>query len=147
MTYSKNSEKAANIIIIEDNDDDTNSDLAVHGQPQPRKKTQSKAWEDFDNSVKPILANENPRAAAIIELDKFLNDKLLKRDKDPLAWWEDKKTVYPKLFQIVQKRLCVPASSAPCERVFSKTGQLLTERRNRLKSKNVSQIIFLNYNL
>lgn len=64
----------------------------------------SKAWEEFDNVVKPILANENPRAAAIIELDKFIKKILIKREKDPLAWWEDMKTVYPRLFQLAKKR-------------------------------------------
>ena len=40
--------------------------------------------------------------------------------------------------------LSIPATSIPSERLFSKAGQLLSERRSRLKPKNVDKILFLN---
>lgn len=43
--------------------------------------------------------------------------------------------------------LSVPATSVPCERIFSKTGQIISERRNRLSHNKVEKIIFLNANL
>ena len=42
--------------------------------------------------------------------------------------------------------LCIPGSSVPSERVFSKSGQLLNKKRASLKSKNVDMLIFLNKN-
>ena len=37
--------------------------------------------------------------------------------------------------------------SVPSERLFSKAGQLVSERRNRLKPSNVDMLLFLNNNL
>jgi len=47
----------------------------------------------------------------------------------------------------MKRRLCVQASSVPSVRVFSKGGQIVTEKRSRLTSKRVEQIIFLKFNL
>jgi len=45
------------------------------------------------------------------------------------------------------KYLCIPATSVPSERVFSITGLITNDRKNRLSSKNLDFIIFLNNNL
>lgn len=39
-------------------------------------KKKLKVFEEFDNSVKLILQNDNPTAAVIMDLDKHLNDKI-----------------------------------------------------------------------
>lgn len=70
----------------------------------------------------------------------------LDRKKDPLIWWADRQKIYPWLSKLAKKHLCIVATSVPCERVFSKAGQVVTERRNRLKDKNVEQILFLHCN-
>ncbi|KAF0741785.1 zinc finger BED domain-containing protein DAYSLEEPER-like [Aphis craccivora] len=45
-------------------------------------------------------------------------------------------------------RLCVPSSSIPCERTFSKAaGYKIADRRNRLSVKNIEKLLFLNNNL
>jgi len=41
----------------------------------------------------------------------------------------------------------VPATSVPSERVFSKAGQVLTQRRSRLTTSKVEKIIFIQANL
>lgn len=71
----------------------------------------------------------------------------IQRWRTPMAWWQEKRLVYPRLYELMMKRLCIPASSATCERIFSKTGQLLGERRNRLSAKHVNELIFLHVNL
>ena len=52
----------------------------------------------------------------------------------------------PILAEVARAILCVPGSSVPSERVFSKSGQLLNKKRASLKSKNVDMLIFLNKN-
>jgi len=47
---------------------------------------------------------------------------------------------------MAKRYLCIVATSVPSERVFSKSGQLISERRSRLTSKNVQMIMFLNGN-
>lgn len=40
--------------------------------------------------------------------------------------------------------LYIPATSVPSESVFSKPGQIVSARRNRLLPDNVDKLIFLN---
>lgn len=42
---------------------------------------------------------------------------------------------------------CVPATSVPSEQLFSKAGELISSKRNRLGRKNVDKILFLNKNM
>lgn len=104
-------------------------------------------WNDFDKEVISLVQNKNPKSAAIVEIDKYLLEPLIPRTSDVLAWWKVNKNVYPRLFKIMKKRLCIMATSVPCERIFSKAGQTITEKRNSLDSNNFEKMIFLNFNL
>ncbi|XP_047518057.1 E3 SUMO-protein ligase ZBED1-like [Pieris napi] len=114
---------------------------------EPLTKKKRNIWSDFDREVDEIIKNTNPTAGGIIEVDKYLEEPLLPRNKDPFIWWQQKKTAYPRLYEIVKKRLCICATSVPSERVFSKSGQIISERRNRLSGKKASMLLFLNYNM
>ena len=49
---------------------------------------------------------------------------------DPLEWWKKKETLMPILAEVARALLCIPGSSVPSERVFSKSGQLLNKRKS-----------------
>lgn len=104
-------------------------------------------WKNFDEEYKRTTSTLNPTAAGIIELDRYLNEPLINRYEDPLQWWAKHKLLYPCLFIMVKKLLCVPATSVPCERIFSKAGMVITEKRSRLLASKSSQVLFLNQNL
>jgi hypothetical protein len=103
--------------------------------------------KSFDEQYNRQKASHNPQAAGIIEVDKYLNEPILNRHENPLTWWNSRKSQYPRLYNLVLKRLCIVATSIPCERLFSKAGMTLTEQRNRIKPSKASQILFLNQNL
>ena len=65
----------------------------------------------------------------------------------PIEFWKTHGHTMPELKKISEKYLCTPATSVPSERIFSKAGQIMSERRNRLSTKNLNQIIFLNFNM
>lgn len=46
----------------------------------------------------------------------------------------------------MKRRLCIVATSVPSERIFSKSGQIINEKRTRLGHKRVSELVFLNFN-
>lgn len=75
-----------------------------------------------------------------------MNEPIIQRHENPLAWWSERKALYPRLFHLVQRRLCKTATSVPYERLFSKAGNIITENKSRLKSKKASQVLFLNQN-
>ena len=51
---------------------------------------------------------------------------------------------YSMLQHVAMKYLCIPGTSVPAERLFSKAGELVSARRNRLKPKHVNTYLFLN---
>jgi len=60
-----------------------------------------------------------------------------------LVWWEKEGSAYPKLQKIAPKYLILQGTSVPSERVFSKAGNIITKKRNRLEGENASSLIFL----
>lgn len=103
-------------------------------------------WDEFDKQVEKEII-QNPTAGSIVEMDKYLNEPLIKRSDDPLKWWHERRLIYPNLYVLMKRRLCVPATSVPCERVFSKAGMTINQKRSSLKPEKASQLLFLNYNV
>ncbi|CAH1100846.1 unnamed protein product [Psylliodes chrysocephalus] len=104
-------------------------------------------WSDFDHQAslfKPVGGNS--RSKAIIEIQRFLEEPLLNRECDPLNWWKINKYNFPNLSKIVRQKFGTVSTSVPCERLFSKTGQILSERRNRLSVDKVKQVMFIKNN-
>ncbi|XP_044766203.1 E3 SUMO-protein ligase ZBED1-like [Coccinella septempunctata] len=129
------------LIVAEDNVPEMSEQL-----PHASNNAESlNVWAEFDQEVEKDIIR-NPTAASIIEIDKYLNEPLIKRTDDPLQWWHERKLLYPNLYILMKRRLCVPATSVPCERVFTKAGQVLNTKRSSLKPEKASQILFLNYN-
>lgn len=120
------------------------SDIAV-----PSSSTgKSQLWSKFDKKTETLRADDTtPRTAAIVEIDKYLQEPLLLRTDNPISWWNQRKQFYPRLYQLAMARLCVMATSVPSERIFSKAGQLITDRRCRLSGVKVNQTMFLHCNM
>ena len=97
----------------------------------------SDLWHFIDQSVAASQSRTSTASSIIIM-------KILDRKDDPLKWWSDNQLSYQALLPHVRKYLAIPASSVPSERLFSKAGELTSLKRNRLKSKNVDMILFLN---
>uniref|UniRef100_A0A8D9E9A5 Zinc finger BED domain-containing protein 4 n=2 Tax=Cacopsylla melanoneura TaxID=428564 RepID=A0A8D9E9A5_9HEMI len=113
------------------------------------QSTQESIFDNFDKKVPQMIRNSSGTANSkmIVEIDRYLNEPIIDRREDPLAWWDISKKVYPTLHEMMTKRLCIQATSVPSERIFSKGGEILTAKRSRLTNKRFAQIIFLNSNL
>ena len=64
-------------------------------------------------------------------------------DADPLAWLYKNGSQYPRIQCVAWDVLCVPASSASVERLFSRSGLTCTQLRNKLDPKLVEKIMWL----
>lgn len=100
-------------------------------------------WSSFDKKMK-NLTNCAPITNAAVLIKQYVESDYLDRRSNPLKFWEDRKNTNPDLYKMAIKYLCVPATSVPAERVFSKAGLLCNQRRNRLDPEKVDQILFLN---
>lgn len=143
--YESLKDAVISIKIHCDNDDNVTTDsgtLKTNNKPES-----SLLWKAFDEKVEKTKASANPTSAAVMELDKYFSEPLIDRHDDPLLWWDQRKNVYPRLYQLVKKILCLMSTSVPCERIFSKSGQIISDKRSRLKTSKASQILFLNVNM
>ena len=73
-------------------------------------------------------------------LDEAIVDNL---HEDPLDWWQGKVHRYPTLEIGVRKLFCIPATSAPVERVFSSAGNIVDTKRSSLLPQNVDMLVFM----
>ncbi|GFO29307.1 Zinc finger bed domain-containing 1-like protein [Plakobranchus ocellatus] len=123
-------------------------DLTDSGGQTEEAQTQS-IWACFYSKIHDYMrATSRPRGARpYLEMRRYNKESPLKRDADPLAWWRENEA----LLQVLAKNyLCIPATSVPSERFFSKGGELICKfcnRRSCLKPDDVNMILFLNKNL
>jgi hypothetical protein len=66
---------------------------------------------------------------------------------DPLAWWRLKAQKFPLLSELAIRYLCIPATSAPSERVFSTAGLTIAKERSRLDPTTANELVFLHESL
>ncbi|XP_077148974.1 E3 SUMO-protein ligase ZBED1-like [Ranitomeya variabilis] len=124
--------------------DDEAQAAAEAPEPQPQS---SAVWRLFDKKATESTARRNPSADAILEVRSYLEEPLIQRTLDPLSWWKSRALFYPRLIKVMEGRLCIVATSVPSERIFSKTGQIITERRNWISPSKLRHLVFLNANL
>lgn len=87
----------------------------------------------------PLISN--PLSDAIIDIREYLEKQDIKQNGCPFKFWELSNS---KLKEVALKRVCIPATSMPSERIFSKAGLIMTDRRNILKEKHWINFCFLN---
>lgn len=81
------------------------------------------------------------------ELSSYLQGPQADSESDPLMWWKLHEFNFPHVSKLGRKYLCIPATSAPSERVFSTGGNIVTCHRSALKPASVNMLVFLSKNL
>ncbi|XP_040065274.1 E3 SUMO-protein ligase ZBED1-like [Ixodes scapularis] len=80
------------------------------------------------------------------QFEAYLSEPQLGHNLDALKWWRDHESKFPAVAQLAMKYMCIPASSASSERVFSTAGNIVTAKRSCLLPENVSSLVFLYQN-
>jgi hypothetical protein len=113
--------------------------------PAPAKRARS-IW---DFAEVEDVTEAAPTAATTIagELVTYLQEGLLPKDNDPLAWWRAHKDRLPSLSQAARRYLSAPATSVDSERTFSLCGEIADVRCSRLLTENFEKLVFLKYNI
>lgn len=125
-------------IVVEDDPTPTT-------QPSVSSETKS-IWQDFDEKMSGIQPEGTAQSRAIVEVQRYHDDKIIARTDCPLKWWREHRNIYPNLYKIAATKLNAMASSVPCERVFSAAGNILNDRRTRLGVRKLQQLVFLQQN-
>jgi hypothetical protein len=80
------------------------------------------------------------------EFEQYISEIQINQNLDPCMWWKEHETIYPTIAKVAKNILCIPASYASSERVFSTARNIVTSQRNRLNAENVSTLVFLKQN-
>ena len=83
------------------------------------------------------------------ELDDYMNEANEPEDCNPLDWWSRSNSLarFPTVALVARAYLAIPATSVASERLFSKCGLVISDRRASLNPAHVEQIVFLSQNL
>nr|CAI5857915.1 unnamed protein product [Callosobruchus analis] len=103
-------------------------------------------WDSLDKCLSKFKPYLTSNSMAVTELQRYLGDGVLSRNKNPLDWWRENQYNYPYLSRLVRSKCCALGTSVPCERIFSKAGNILNERRTRLNNKTLKHLLFINVN-
>ena len=110
-----------------------------------------------NSEINDVIENDTITQVCIQELNEYKQCKLLeiycildgkKTINCPLKkFWYMNKERYPILYNLALKYMCIPATSAPSERVFSVASKILTKFRNRLDPDTAGSILFIHGSL
>ncbi|CAF2058966.1 unnamed protein product [Rotaria magnacalcarata] len=82
------------------------------------------------------------------EFDKYIQDNTkIDKDMNLLIYWKNNESTYPTLAKIAKRILSIPATNTSVERLFSDSGNTITNRRTRLQTSKVNQLLFIRRNL
>lgn len=101
--------------------------------------------KSFDTQILAAQRHRTTGADALIEMRGSMEEKTLPREQD--LWWKSHEQDFPSRSRLAAKYLGTTASSVSSERIFSKAGELVSQRRNRLKGEHVNILLFLNKNI
>jgi hypothetical protein len=97
-------------------------------------------FDDLDRAVCISKVTAHAQTASRNEVDNYLSETTLGHQLDPLEWWKERRDRYPRLVVLVRRYLCIIMNSVPCERIFSKMGLVVTDRRTNLTAEKASLV-------
>lgn len=125
--------------------------FVVSEEPPPKKATPPRERSASENPLAAIFCQtdgeQSPEellhAQLVLELNNYKAQRVLGLDEDPLLWWSSHAALFPTLPKVLQKFWSLPATSAPCHRLFSSSGAVLCGKRDRIAPALVDQQVFL----
>lgn len=122
-----------------DEDDDENEGE----ESLSASKKWARAFSDYCEKPTPVKVQKGRKKDKIVtEMDNY-QDEDTEDVTDPLKWWKVNGGKYPILSLLAEKYLGVPATSVPCERLFSIAGQVITKQRCRLHPSTAEMYVFM----
>lgn len=104
-------------------------------------------WEFLQSKVSSVQSQSTVTSSATALMRQYLNIPHQDLKCNIFNFWNQHKSVLYPLSSIAEKYAIIPATSVPSERIFSKAGQILCARRNRMLPDNLDTLIFLSKNM
>jgi hypothetical protein len=122
---------------------------AENEQQHSNNNNNNNDGEENDPEVNQQIIEQRCIAAAEAEITLYKMEpsiRLIDNNNNfncPLSWWKNNESKYKLLSSIAARFLCIPATSAPSERVFSAAGLTIAKDRARLLPENANDLVFL----
>jgi len=81
------------------------------------------------------------------ELAKYKSLAVKPGCKGSIQFWKEQASEFPIMSQVARRVLCITASSAQCERVFSSVGNTITHVRSRLSAEKGESVEIVRWGL
>jgi hypothetical protein len=75
------------------------------------------------------------------EIERYFEMPQQDSKVDLINWWTTHKCSFPNLYKMANDILNIPATSVPSEQIFSKSGDVITKKRNRLSKDSIQAIM------
>jgi len=113
--------------------DQDNDSIATNNHPKMAEyykwlQNQSLAIGE-DTSVELVTNQLDKDILVTREIASYRSEPTLAPQREPLGWWMGKEKEYPHLSQVAKNSLCILATSAPSERLFSTAGITIANER------------------
>ena len=95
------------------------------------------------------IANED---AVVKEVESYLTVPTLPTQNtdgeynNPLKWWKNNEQSYPRVAKVARQYLSIPATSVPCESLFSAAGNIISPKRTLLCDRNLESMLVIQRN-
>ena len=99
--------------------------------------------EDTDSESEGNDREQSIDEQLALELKGYSLGKTEEMTLNPLEYWRHAASQFPHLAMQAQKLLCVPATSIPCERLFSAAGILVNKHRSSLRPDHIQEMLCL----
>ncbi|KAJ4946070.1 hypothetical protein JOQ06_023745 [Pogonophryne albipinna] len=76
-------------------------------------------------------------------LSLYKAEPSISMEECPLQWWSTHAGAHLQRSALARKHLATPATSVPCERLFSLAGNIVQKKRAALTSENVNKLVCL----
>lgn len=116
-------------------------------EPQYPEPSPESFWNSFDTQVRKLNAVQDPIGKGILEFDNYLQEPLMNRNENPLVWWSERRAIYPRLFKLAKKYLCLTSTSNPRESISFKSAHMLSHLKFNESSPTESEVMFLHHNM
>lgn len=132
-------------VAQDDNSDDDESEPEVLDIfKNLSKRSRPSVAYSIDNEKESAIERVDHELRQYIDRVPQMNMMNGRQYSNPLKdFWKKKELDFPLLSQLSRKILCIPATSAPSERVFSRAGLTITKLRASLSNDHANALIFL----
>ncbi|XP_046686717.1 zinc finger BED domain-containing protein 4-like [Homalodisca vitripennis] len=77
------------------------------------KQAKFSIWADLDKMIASKKPSGSKTSAAIVEMNRYLDEECIGRSENPLLWWKQNEVFYPLLSQVVKKTFLCSGNIGP----------------------------------